>query len=43
MDSFLTFVFLLVTWRWSGCGLILFLSVCVSDLEMDMMLIDSLP
>ena len=43
MDSFLNLVFVLVTWRWAGCGLILDLSVCVVDLEMDRMWIDSCP
>ena len=40
MDSFLTLVFVLVTWRWTECGLILVLSVCVGDLEIDSMWID---
>ena len=59
MDLFLTLVFVLMTWKWIGCGLILYLSislviwrqtgcglnlvlrVCVGDLEIDSMLIDS--
>ena len=43
MDSFFTFVFVFVTWRWTVCGLILYLCVCVRDLEIDSMWIDSLP
>ena len=43
MDSFLNLVFVLVNWRWTGCGLILDHSVCVGDLEMDRMWIDSCP
>ena len=34
-------LYALVTWRWTTCGLILDLSVCVGDLEMDRMLTDS--
>ena len=41
MDSVLNLVFLLVTWRWTGCGLILVLSDFIGDLEMDRMWIDS--
>ena len=37
----MSFVFALVTWRLTGCGMILDLSVCISDLEMDRMWIDS--
>ena len=39
MDSFLTLVFVLVTWRRTECGLILVLSVCVGDLEIDSMVL----
>ena len=42
MDWFLTFAFALRTWGCTGCGFILDLSVCVDDLEMDRMWIDSL-
>ena len=38
---FLTLVFVLVTWRWIGCGLILYLSVFIGDLKMDSMFIVS--
>ena len=41
MDSFLTLLFVLVTWKWTVCGLILDLCVCVGDLEMERMWIDS--
>ena len=37
----MTLVFALVTWKTTGSGLILVISVCVGDLEMDKMLIDS--
>ena len=43
VDSFFTSVFALVTWRWTGCGLILVLSVCVGDLEMNSLWIGSCP
>ena len=41
MDRFLTLVFALVTWRKSGSGLILDLSVRVGDLEMHRVLVYS--
>ena len=37
MDSFLTLLFALVTWRSTGCGLV----VCFGDLDIDRMWIDS--
>ena len=36
-------MFALVTWKTTGSGLILVISVDVGDLEMDKMWIDSLP
>ena len=36
-------LYALVTWRLTRCGLILDLSVCVGDLEMDRMLTYSWP
>ena len=43
MGLFLTLVFVLMTWRWIGCGLILYLSIFVGDLEIDRMWVDSCP
>ena len=43
MGLFLTLVFVLMTWRWTEFGLILYLRAFVGDLEIDMMWIDSCP
>ena len=37
----LGFVFLLVTWRLAVCGFIIDFSVCVGEMEIDRMWIDS--